>query len=63
LNCPLCKIELKVIRGSQLNPNDGYTAYCPSRDCPAQEVAGHGNSVEKAFQVITDKFPINENAI
>lgn len=59
-NCPVCKTELKTQFGNQLHPDDdkfGITMYCPNKQCTAQEVAGHANKIEDAYQVILDKFP------
>jgi len=58
-NCPLCSAELVEQVGSSLHPGDakyGVSLHCPSLQCPAQEVAGHGDSAKLAFEVIQDKF-------
>lgn len=57
--CPMCKGELKMVYGDKLHPNDkeyGITIYCPHKECPAQEVMGHGTTESKAYEVITNKF-------
>ncbi len=54
--CPVCKGELTVVRGQQLNPLDGFSVYCPHKACPAQEVSGHGNTEKAAYEVVKEKF-------
>lgn len=54
--CPLCNAELSVLPGTKLNPKDGVTMYCPSAECPAQEVVGHGDNEMQAFRVIQEKY-------
>ena len=61
--CPICRGPLDAQDGNQLhpgNPDYGVTVYCPSRACPAQEVAGHHTTLDKAFRVIKEKFPIDK---
>ncbi len=58
-SCPLCNAELVEQVGSSLHPGDakfGVGLHCPSLQCPAQEVAGHGDNAKLAFEVIQDKF-------
>lgn len=57
--CPVCQGSLKSSPGDYLHPNDpkfGMYVYCPSLQCPAQEVCGHGKNEKEAFEVVTDKF-------
>lgn len=55
MNCPLCSAALVSVEGTSLNARDGVTVYCPSKICPAQEVAGHGRNEKEAFEVIQEK--------
>ena len=58
-SCPVCKVELSQQYGTQIHPNDekhGIMLYCGNGECAAQEVAGHANKVQDAYQVILDKF-------
>lgn len=62
-NCPLCKCELKTAIGDQTNPGNsdyGVTLYCSSRECPAQEVMGHGKNEKTAFEIIQAKYNPNK---
>jgi hypothetical protein len=58
MNCPICQHPLASLRGSQLDQNkpeerrDGYTVYCPSRKCPAQEISGHGSTIKEAEKIV-----------
>lgn len=57
--CPLCKHELTSAFGHKMYPNDpkhGVTLFCPSRECPAQEVMGHGNNIKEAWEVVQARF-------
>ena len=59
--CPVCNVELSKQFGNQVHPNDpafGITLFCNSKECPAQEVAGHTTrKIEReAYQIIIDKF-------
>ena len=54
--CPVCQQPLTSQRGSQIDPNDGVTVYCPHLTCPAQEVSGHGDSVQAGLKIIAQKF-------
>ena len=55
MDCPVCQKPLTSQRGTQQNPVDGITVYCPHRDCPAQEVSGHGANEKAALQVIRER--------
>lgn len=55
-HCPVCRAQLHLQQGSQVDPNNGVTVYCPSQSCPAQEVSGHAGNVGAAFKVIEQKF-------
>jgi hypothetical protein len=55
--CPMCSRQLTLMKGTRINPNDGYTLFCPYYDCPAQEVMGHDTTPERAFNIIQQKFP------
>lgn len=58
--CPVCNGNLVEFTGNELHPGDdnyGITLYCPKENkCTAQEVAGHGNKVKDAWEVIQLKF-------
>lgn len=56
-NCPSCGGVLTEVPGTQMNPKDGITLYCPHRNCPPQDVMGHGDTAKEAFAVIQHKFP------
>lgn len=58
-NCPVCQSELTQSLGNQLHPGNkdyGITLYCPSKQCPAPEVSGHGGNVKEAYSVVQQKF-------
>lgn len=60
--CPVCHKPLVSARGTQLNPDDGITVWCPNPDCKTdegfdcQEVAGHGATESQALNVIKEKY-------
>lgn len=63
--CPVCDKPLYRQWGESIHPGDknfGVTLFCAYKDCPAAEVAGHGNGrsdesmIEKAYAVIRAKF-------
>lgn len=54
--CPMCQAKLHEQKGSVLDKNDGVTLLCPNWSCPAQEVTGHGNNAQKAFEIIQGKY-------
>lgn len=56
MTCPLCDAPLKTQAGSQINPDDGVTLYCGNKECPAQEVFGHGPNEASAYFVIQEKY-------
>ena len=58
-SCPLCSTPLVEQVGNVMHPGDprfGVGLHCPSLQCPAQEVAGHGSNAKAAFEVVKDKF-------
>jgi len=55
MNCPACKKPMTSSPGTQLNPKDGVTVWCPHRDCPAQEMSGHGTTEKAAYQVVISR--------
>ncbi len=62
-NCPVCKAELSEALGNSIHPGDakhGSILFCPSLECPAQEVIGHGDAFKDAYQVIQEKFVTRE---
>jgi len=55
----VCQATMKSVAGDHIHPGDpkfGWSVYCPSLPCPAQEVAGHGKTEKEAFEIVTDKF-------
>jgi hypothetical protein len=53
--CPMCGEFLHYCVGSKLNPS-GITIYCVNKVNCEQEVMGFGANVEKAYQIVVDKF-------
>lgn len=59
MNCPLCDAELSKMLGHKMFPNDpkyGVTLYCLNPQCGAQEVFGHADNEEKAYEVVLAKY-------
>ena len=56
MNCPLCDSLMVVVHGTCFDPADGYPTFCSNRECPAQEVAGHGHTQKEAEEVVRWKF-------
>jgi len=54
--CPVCQSEMAQCAGSQLNPKDGVTVWCPSHKCSAQEVFGHGKDANMAYETVKEKY-------
>jgi hypothetical protein len=57
--CPVCQSPMKEQVGTVLHPFDaahGIQLSCPSLECPAQEVAGHGDNAKEAWKAVQDKF-------
>lgn len=55
--CPLCKLPMEILNGDKLDPNNGITLMCSSKDCPSNEnVFGHGTSELKAYEIACQKF-------
>lgn len=55
--CPLCEKILEYIPGTQINPIDGITIYCPNMECTAYEnVFGHGRNEKEAFEIACHKY-------
>ena len=62
--CPVCQGKLVEQSGNELHPGDdnyGITLYCSSKQCPAQEVSGHGKNLKDAWEVLQLKFVSREN--
>jgi hypothetical protein len=60
MNCPVCNAPLAQMPGNQMHPGDpehGWTVWCPATACPPQEVAGHGNTVKAAYEIVKQRFP------
>ena len=58
-SCPLCSAELVEQVGNVMHPGNakyGISLHCPSLQCPAQEVAGHGDNAKAAFEVVVAKY-------
>ena len=63
-NCPLCSAEMVETLGNQIHPGDakhGIMLWCPSKECPAQEVCGHGNTVKAAYEIVVQKYKSDDN--
>ncbi len=61
--CPVCSGQMRETVGNQVHPGDpkfGVGVLCPSWECPAQEVAGHGHNLASAYEVVLDKFKRSE---
>jgi len=52
--CPVCSKELESINGTQLNPNDGITVYCPNIKCGMADW-GHGKDTKSATIIFIQK--------
>ncbi len=48
-------------KGSQLDPNDGVTVYCPHRNCEAQEISGHGTTEAAAYKIVMSRRLTSDN--
>lgn len=63
--CPICGVDLASCVGSKMDPTDGVTVWCPNNDCkspdgvPCQEVMGHGNNKEQAYEIIKEKYKVS----
>jgi len=58
-NCPLCGKEMTSVDGESIhlgNTKYGVTIFCHNKECPAQEVSGHGNNLKDAYEVVIHKF-------
>ena len=58
--CPVCKGLMNASRGTQSDATDGMTVFCPSRECPAQEVVGHAKDEKGAYEIVLLKFKNRE---
>ncbi len=59
--CPICSSILLSTEGTTYNPNyGGLMVFCNNVKCPSQEVAGHSTTVEKAWEIVQQKFPVNK---
>ena len=57
--CPCCNTPLNQYYGEFVHPNDpnyGITLDCGNRNCPPQQVMGHGKTAEEAYKVIRQKY-------
>ena len=59
--CPVCKKGMSVGVGDGHNRENGYSLYCPHKDCPAQEVTGHGKTVKEAYIIVKEKYLARED--
>ena len=53
--CPICNAELDLCEGDGINVHNGVTVYCPSRQCPSQQVMGHGDTIDHAYAILKEK--------
>lgn len=56
----MCKGLMNASRGTQSDATDGMTVFCPSRECPAQEVVGHAKDEKGAYEIVLLKFKNRE---
>lgn len=55
--CPLCNSNMIIMKGDQVNPNNGITIRCISDRCPCNEnVEGHSNNEKNAYEVACIKY-------
>lgn len=59
--CPVCHKEMSVGMGDGYNKENGVAVYCPHKDCPAQEVAGHGRTAKEAYIIVREKYMARED--
>ena len=55
--CPICKSVLRVQRGQQMDPTDGFTVDCTNLACGMADW-GHGSSEKAAYEVFKQKCGI-----
>lgn len=57
--CPFCKVSLEAIEGSQTR-KEGFSLFCSNKETCATEVYGYGRTVDKAYEIICDRFQLKE---
>jgi hypothetical protein len=59
-NCPIC--QAKMVSGPDITKlTGGVYVWCPNKECPAQEVFGHGKDEKQAWEVVQQKFVKRES--
>jgi len=53
-NCPVCGNIVRIVNGTQLDPKDGITVYCPDKNCTMADW-GHGKTEKDAFEIFKQK--------
>ena len=53
--CPVCGKELTLYRGDAMNNTNGFTVRCEYALCKA-DVEAHGDSPQKAYETVVQKF-------
>lgn len=55
--CPICELEMEVVVGDRINPNNGITVICNRKECPSMEtVIGHGTNEKNAYDIACQKY-------
>lgn len=54
--CPICHKGMAIGDGDGVDVNNGYSLYCPHKDCPAQECFGHAKNIRDAYEIVLDKY-------
>jgi hypothetical protein len=57
MTCPLCNKPVRVQRGTQMNPVDGYTVDCINPLC-GMDTSGHGKDEKGAYEIYKQKCGI-----
>lgn len=52
--CVICNGEISFQKGTQIDPNDGVTAFCRNKDCSMADW-GHGSNEKNAFDIFRQK--------
>jgi hypothetical protein len=52
--CPVCKGDITFQKGTEIDINDGITAYCSNKECRMADW-GHGSNEKNAFNIFQQK--------
>ena len=55
--CPICRGSLRVQRGQQMDPTDGFTVDCTNLECGMSDWA-HGSTEKGAYETFKQKCGI-----